>query len=434
MSQWQLILFYSDTPAIDNGATSAQIFVGTLSLVTDVYGMKSDKEFVYTLQDNIRKRGAMEKLISDRAQTEISNKVLDILRNYMIDDWQSEPYHEHQNPAEQRYQTIKKYTNKVLDRTGAPASTWLLALLYITYLLNHMASETLNWQTPLYTLTGTTTDISAILYFQFWEPVYYATADSMKYEGKPGFPSNTAEAKGHFVGFGESVGDILTNKILTDDTNKIIFRSYVRTALNTKECNRRLNPTGGEPKPIIEIVKSPRSAKGEPGRTSMITFKPDELINRTYLTKPDGKGQRFRAKIVQKIIDNETSLQERPEHIKFLVSIEGDKADEIVAYKYILDYLEDTMENDSPNMMWTFKDIVAHEGPLKPTDPSYKGSQYNVLVVWEDKSHMYEPLKIIGADCPVICAEYGKRSGLLDEPGWKRFKSIAKCEKKCYAG
>ena len=50
---------YSDTPAIDNGATSAQIFVGTESLVTNVYGMRTDKEFVRTLEDNIRKRGAM---------------------------------------------------------------------------------------------------------------------------------------------------------------------------------------------------------------------------------------------------------------------------------------------------------------------------------------------------------------------------------------
>ena len=39
---------YSDTPAVDSGATSAQVFVGTQTLVTDVYGMKSDKEFVST--------------------------------------------------------------------------------------------------------------------------------------------------------------------------------------------------------------------------------------------------------------------------------------------------------------------------------------------------------------------------------------------------
>ena len=33
---------FSDTPAVDNGSTCAQIFVGTESLVTDAYGIKSD--------------------------------------------------------------------------------------------------------------------------------------------------------------------------------------------------------------------------------------------------------------------------------------------------------------------------------------------------------------------------------------------------------
>jgi hypothetical protein len=45
---------YSNTPAIDGGETSAQVFVGTETLVTDVYGMKTEKQFVNTLEDNIR--------------------------------------------------------------------------------------------------------------------------------------------------------------------------------------------------------------------------------------------------------------------------------------------------------------------------------------------------------------------------------------------
>ena len=91
---------YSDTPAIDDGSTSAQFYVGLESNVCDVYGMKTDKQFVDTLEDNIRERGAMDKLISDRAETEISNRAKDILRNLIIAAWQSEPYHEHQNHAE----------------------------------------------------------------------------------------------------------------------------------------------------------------------------------------------------------------------------------------------------------------------------------------------------------------------------------------------
>ena len=97
---------YSDTPAIDSGVTSAQFFVGTESLVCDVYPMQTDKQFVNTLQDNIRKWGAMTKLISDRAQVEISKKVNDILRHLIIGDWQSEPHKQHQNPAKRHYQDV----------------------------------------------------------------------------------------------------------------------------------------------------------------------------------------------------------------------------------------------------------------------------------------------------------------------------------------
>ena len=45
---------YSDTPAIDSGVSAAQFFVGTKSLVCDIYPMKTDKQFVNVLQDDIR--------------------------------------------------------------------------------------------------------------------------------------------------------------------------------------------------------------------------------------------------------------------------------------------------------------------------------------------------------------------------------------------
>ena len=115
---------FSDTPAIDSGVTMAQIFVGKRTLVTDVYPLKSQKQFVNTLEDNIRFRGAMTKLISDYAKVEISNKVKDILRMYHSSSWNSEPYH--QNRAEGRYCTLKSWTNTIMNRSGAPADCWLL--------------------------------------------------------------------------------------------------------------------------------------------------------------------------------------------------------------------------------------------------------------------------------------------------------------------
>ena len=86
-----------------------------------------------------------------------------------------------------------------------------------------------------------------------------------------------------------------------------------------------------ETKPIIEVIKSPRSAEGEPSKTSTINFAPDNLINRTYLTAPDEDGQRFRAKIIQKIVEHEDALEQEPERVKFRG---GKVLDEIVFSKF----------------------------------------------------------------------------------------------------
>ena len=83
---------FSDTPAVDSGVKQAQVCVGRDTLVADAYLMKSGKQFVNTLEDNIRRRGAMDKFLSDSAKTEISNKVMDILRAYHISNWHSVPY------------------------------------------------------------------------------------------------------------------------------------------------------------------------------------------------------------------------------------------------------------------------------------------------------------------------------------------------------
>ena len=75
---------FSDTPAVDSGFTATQLFVDRHSVVADAYGLKTDKEFVNTLEDNIRERGAMDKLIRDCAKAEMSSHVKDILRALII--------------------------------------------------------------------------------------------------------------------------------------------------------------------------------------------------------------------------------------------------------------------------------------------------------------------------------------------------------------
>ena len=437
--------FFSDTPAIDDGATCAQFYVGLDSLHTSVYGMKSEKEFPSTLQDTIRKHGAMDKLISDCAQVEISNKVLDILRNLFISDWQSKPYNQHQNPAERRYQDVKRATNILLDRTGAPAYTWLLAITYVCFILNVSSNEALGWKTPHQVLFGQTPDISELFQFEFWEPVYFATGEQLDSTSKPSFPSSSHEKSGRFVGFSDTVGDKFCYKILTDDTQQIIHRSAVRSARNTNKVNRRLTPHVGEPDHLKEIIKSPHrteiggkdTSDGETPTHKQVfgkVFDPDELIGRTYLMDKEENGERFRAKIVSKIIEQHENAQQGLKDlgkIKFLVNIEN-QPDQIVDYNTVIDHITSQLEDEqSPEeVYYKFKAIVGHQGPLQSSHPDYKNSSYNVMVEWEDGSKTYEPLTQMIADDPVTCALYAKEQGLLDKPGWKRLKGIARRDKK----
>ena len=157
----------------------------------------------------------MDKLISDSLKNEISHKVKDTLRTYNINDWQSEPYHQNQNPAEWQYRIIKAWTNTIMNRTGAPAHCWLLTFQYVCYIPNHISTVSLGGQVPLQVLYGVTCDISIIILYTFYQPVFYATLDQH-------FASDSEERAGFWVGFAEHCGDCLTQMVLDAVTNKII--------------------------------------------------------------------------------------------------------------------------------------------------------------------------------------------------------------------
>ena len=75
----------------------AQCFVGKDTLVCDAYGIKNQKQFINTLYDNIKTRGAMDTIITDGGKYDISKKVADLLRSLFIKQCETETYHHHQN-------------------------------------------------------------------------------------------------------------------------------------------------------------------------------------------------------------------------------------------------------------------------------------------------------------------------------------------------
>ena len=144
--------------------------------------------------------------------------------------------------------------------------------------------------------------------------------------------------------------------------------------------------------------------------------------------EPQEDGQRLHARVAQKIVE----MEDNKEKVKFLLSLDDPDHDKIIEYNDLLEIINHQIQEEleNPDVIWTFKSISAHEGPLRPSDLSYNGSMWNVLVNWEDGSSTYEPLNVIAADDPVTCAKYALEAGLLDKPGWKRFRCIVKSQKR----
>ena len=147
---------------------------------------------------------------------------------------------------------------------------------------------------------------------------------------------------------------------------------------------------------------------------------PNEVVGRTFLMPPEEDGSRYRAKIVEKIQETREECDKHPDMIRFKALVNNDY-EEIVAYNDIVDYIEQDQTWDG---VWTFREIQDHVGPLNKKDTRYRGSSYNVKVLWESGEVTWEPLttkKKDGVyDCdPITVAIYADKHNLLDTTGWK---------------
>ena len=132
-----------------------------------------------------------------------------------------------------------------------------------------------------------------------------------------------------------------------------------------------------------------------------------------------------RAKVVRKIMDRDA---ENHQQIKFLLALGDDKLEQIISYNELSDLVTESLaakesgQQDLISYAW----ILDPQGPLKSHDPKYKGSSYNVLVDWDDKTQTWEPLNTMAKQNPVTLACYAHDNGLLNEPGWKFLLCTAK--------
>ena len=408
--------FISDVPAHDDGTPGhggcrlVQIYGGLDSELLAGYPMSSESDVSTTLQDFIRDYGAMEGLKSDNAKAETSFKMKDLFRMYLIKDKQSEPHYQHQNPIERRIQDLKRMMHGIMDRVGCPPPFWLLCLLYVIHLLNVLSNS--KGCIPLTVVTGTQTDISPYLDFHFWQEVFVEV---------PG----GGEQLAHWCGPSHKQGDFLTYFVLLEDTQQLVTRSNVRYAkdpLFPNRCQRPAPSDGDTNAPVSKpIVTTIQDYYSEP--VQLPVFSPDELLGMTILRPVDD--ELVRAKVVRKIMDRDA---ENHQQIKFLLALGDGKLEEIISYNELNDLVTESLASKESGQqdLISYAGILDHQGPLKKHDPKYKGSSYNVLVDWDDKTQTWEPLNTMAKQDPVTLARYAYDNGLLNEPGWKFLRRTAK--------
>jgi hypothetical protein len=122
------------------------------------------------------------------------------------------------------------------------------------------------------------------------------------------------------------------------------------------------------------------------------------------------------------IDDHDFKLDNNKDQIKFLLSVNDDT---FLTTNYSTTWLKMATMMSYGSLNKSHR--TAHHGPLSVKHTDYKGSTFNILIeLGEWKTTIMEPLQIIANDDPVTFAMYAKDNGLLDTPGWKQFKSLAK--------
>ena len=93
---------------------------------------------------------------------------------------------------------------------------------------------------------------------------------------------------------------------------------------------------------------------------------PTDLVGRVFLTKPDPRGIRHRARIIEvvKEYEDEVNVNKNPITRKFRIQMEngpGTEAfEDIMAYNDILNHVE-REENTDGDTEWKFREILSHQ-------------------------------------------------------------------------
>ena len=102
------------------------------------------------------------------------------------------------------------------------------------------------------------------------------------------------------------------------------------------------------PKVPTGFIRSRQDDAGPSIIKPMPEFDPDNLIGRTFLLPPQENGERLRAKVTKKVVEEiEAADGNRIPNINFILDIGQGKVEELITYSQLLDHLEQADEQDN---------------------------------------------------------------------------------------
>jgi hypothetical protein len=392
-----------------------------------VYPVQTDGAFPTVLGEYIRTHGARNKLFSDNAKAQQSAKVKEILRNFAIANASSEPHYQNQNAAEREIQDVKKDMEMVMNLTNTPYEWWPLCVKYIAMVKNHTARSSLKNRTPIEVRTGQTPDVSKLLQYRRWEPVYFLDKEG-------------TECLGRWAGVAEHVGEELTFIVVLEKTGHAMFRLDLLTATDSNAPNFRAKTVAADHL-VSSGAQDPGSAFSPIGQLPEVgevekvyPYAPEDLVGKTFMREEQGTGDFIRYEIVRLLKKESEATKEK---LQYLVENRNgnQSTEEVMDYAELCDIVEaqiEAVDNGENGGLLTFKSILAHQGPLSVRNPQYKGSAWNILVELDVGDPTWEPLNLIAKCDPVSVAMYGEANGLLNKKGWKYLKTHAKNMRNVY--
>ena len=405
------------------GYNCSQAFVGINSKRTFLYGMITESNGPDALLEFFREIEVPLSIRRDNAKMQASQAWNDIMRKYNCADEFTEPYNPQQNPAERTIGLIKNAMKRCFADTGCDPKAWYRLAAHISDITNCTAYASLGWRTPIEKSTGETPDISGLLLFKFWEPVYY-------YD-----PPTEGELLGRWLGRANNYGDTMCYWILNEN-EQLIVRGTVRSKANSVRPNLVLDSGEiGEPNSKIEEIDSPKESTQnlkqddipqddtELGESEDLSD-PDDSFPLIEFKKVDvSEGYKLPKlpitiqpeKLIDKIVyygDKKAIVKAQINDTDFRVEYGKGKSG-IMDYNEIIRQLTHLDEDD--NERWEIEDIQGHRwGRGK------RKGKMDILIKWKElEEPSWEPMEIIKEDDPVTLAEYARDNGLLEKAIWK---------------